>query len=30
MVERLDMKEFEKSIKAVEGHAGQSTLDREY
>jgi len=28
MVERLDMKSFETSIKAVEGHAGQSTLDR--
>jgi transposase len=28
MVEQLDMTPFETSIKAVEGHAGQSTLDR--
>jgi transposase len=27
LVERLDMKPFEQSIKAVEGHAGQSSLD---
>jgi transposase len=27
MVERLDMSGFEATIKAVEGHAGQSTLD---
>jgi transposase len=27
LVERLDMKPFEQSIKAVEGHPGQSTLD---
>lgn len=28
MVEQLDMRPFETSIKAVEGHAGQNTLDR--